>query len=149
MLLIFAIASVASVVGYRLYRMVMNTPIPQQTKLIDCTNAVATCSFTPRVGYSFNMVMVEQCQFTGRVQILRGMEHVADLEIDSDKMKQCNWLQTKGIPEAWILTWDLGLERYLDPGKEHRLVFSFQKPFPTNASIWMTWLERAGNFRRK
>jgi|ERR1043166_12322 hypothetical protein len=151
-LLTLPIVLVLGFVGYSLYRRAMNAPIPRQAKLVDCTGAVVTCSFTPRKAHAFSMLMVEQCQFTGRVQILRAGQQVGDFGIDSDRMKQCNWLQTKGIPEAWILTDHLytnypGLQRFLTPGEEHQIVFSFQYAPVTNASIWMTWHERAEDFR--
>ena len=155
-LLTLALVFVFGFIGhslYRLYRRAMNTPIPREAKLIDCTGTAVTCSFTPRKAFAFSMVMDEQCQFTGRVQIIRAGQQVADFTIDSDHMKQCNWLQTKGIPYAWILTDDLytndhGLQRFFAPGEEHQIVFSFQHPPVTNASIWMTWQERAEDFRR-
>jgi len=153
-LLALSIVSVLGFAGYSLYRRAMNTPIPRQAKLIDCTGAVVACSFTPRKAHAFSMLMVEQCQFTGRVQIIRASQQVAEFTIDSSRMKHCNWLQTRGIPEAWILTDDLytnypGLQGFLTPGEEHQIVFSFQHPPVTNASIWMTWHERAEDFRRQ
>jgi len=152
-LLTLIILSVFGLIGHHFWSMAVNTPIPVQAKLIDCTGAVIKCSFTPRKADAFDMLMVEQCQFTGRVQIIRAGQQVADFTIDSDRMKYCNWLQTKGIPEAWNLTGDLytnypGLSRFLAPGEEHQIIFSFQHPPATNASIWMTWHERAEDFRR-
>ena len=152
-LLDLAIVLILAFAGYSLYRRAMNTPIPRQAKFVDCTGAVLRCSFTPCKAQAFSMLMVEQCQFTGRVQILRAGQQVADFAIDSDRMKHCNRQLTNGLSEAWILADDLytnypGLQRFLAPGEEHQIVFSFQHPPVTNASIWMTWQERYADFRR-
>lgn len=140
-------------IGHFFYRKAMNTSIPRQAKLIDCTGAVVTCSFTPRKAEAFSMLMVEQCQFTGRVQIVRAGQQVADFVIDSRRMKHCNVQLTTGVSEAWILTDDLktnypGLQRFLAPREEHQIVFSFPHPPVTNAAIWMTWFEHYGDFKR-
>jgi len=140
-------------IGYFFYHRAMKTLIPGRAKLIDCTGAVVTCSFTPRKAEAFSMLMVEQCQFTGRVQIVRAGQQVADFVIDSKRMRHQNLRLTTGVSEAWILTDDLrtnypGLQRFLTPGEEHQIIFSFPHPPVTNASIWMSWFERYRDFKR-
>jgi len=91
--------------------------------------------------------------FAGRVQISIESQPVAEFEIDAQRTRQCNWLQTQGIPVGFILSDHLytnypGLQRYLTPGSTHHITFTFQRTPATNASIWMTWLERYEDFRR-
>jgi len=141
-------------VVHSFYLRAMHTPMPQQSKLIDCTGSVVTCSFNPRKGYAFSMVMAGDSRLSGEVRIERRGNEVVVFNIDSQRGKPCNWLQTRGIPEAWILTDDLytnypGLQQYLTTGDEHRITFAFEHPPATNASVWMTWLEAYKDVRAK
>jgi len=152
--LVLGVILVVGFVVHSFYLRAMHTPIPRQSKLIDCTGSVVTCSFTPRKGYAIAMVMAGDHRLNGEVRIERHGAEVGAFNIDSQRGKPCNWLQTKGIPEAWILTADLhtnylGLQRYLTAGDEHRITFAFEHPPDTNASIWMTWLEEYKDVRAK
>ena len=40
--------------------------------------------------------------FAGRVQISIESQPVAEFEIDAQRTRQCNWLQTQGIPVGFI-----------------------------------------------
>jgi len=152
--LVVAVILAVGFLVHSFYLRAMRTPMPRQSKLIDCTGSVVTCSFTPRKGYTFAMVMAGDSRLSGEVRIERRGEEVIAFNIDSQRGKPCNWLQTKGIPEAWILTGDLytnypGLQRYLTTGDEHRITFAFEHPPDTNASVWMTWLETYKDVRAK
>jgi hypothetical protein len=152
--LVVGVIVAVGLVVHSFYLRTMHTPIPRHSKLIDCTGSVVTCSFTPRKGYTFEMLMAGDYRLRGQVRIERRGAEVAAFNIDSQRGKECNWLQTKGILEAWILTADLhtnypGLQRYLTAGDEHRITFAFEHPPDTNASIWMTWLEAYKDVRAK
>ena len=132
------------------YRRIINTPITQESKLVDCTGAVVACSFTPPKGWGFSMVMAGDSPFSGQVRIERQGNAVVTFGIDSRRAKHCNWLQAKGIPEAWIITeHPPGLQQHLVAGDEHKIIFAFDRAPDTNASIWMKWIEAYGDGRRK
>ena len=161
------VVGLLALAGQRLYRMAMSTPMGRQAKLVDCTGAVLTCSFTPRKAHVFSMVMATPeltamewdasrrppFEFVGRVQISTSSQQVVEFEINSLPTRQCNWLQRQGAPVSFILsdhlhTNNAGLQQYLTPGQEHRMTITFERAPPTNASIWMTWHERYEDFRK-
>jgi hypothetical protein len=141
-----------SLAGHRLYRMAMSTPIPRQVKLVDCTGPVLNCTFTAPKAYGFAMLMAAPQQadldFSGLVRISSGAEQLLEFEISSGRTRSCTWLQSQGIPSASILTDDLhpkypGLE--LSPGRTYQATVSFTRSPPPGCSIWMSWLEHAGD----
>ena len=144
-------ASLLSLGGHRFYRMALSTPVPHQAKLVDCTGPVLNCSFIAPKGYGFSMVMAGPQQaaldFSGLVRLSSTSDQPLEFEIVSDRTRSCTWLQSQGIPSASIMTDALhprypGLE--FSAGRKYQVAVSFTRSPPPGCSVWMTWLEHAG-----
>lgn len=146
------VAGLLSFVGHRLYRIAVNTPVPRSAKLFDCTDPVLNCSFTAPKAYGFTMLIAAPSQlnhdFFGSVRISDESTQTFEFEISSERMTPCNWLERTGPPSAYILTGRFhpkypALE--LSAGRRYQITLSFTRTPPTNCSIWMHWIEHAGD----
>jgi hypothetical protein len=134
------------------------TKVPRQIKLAECTNAVLSIHFLRPKGNHFNLVLATPSvgdepmggpnrppfTFSGHIRVLAPSS--ADLPISSEQCERCNWLQSRGIPVGYILTWNLRtnyprFDQLLSAGGEAHLEVGFEQPPPTNTSLWLTWLQ--------
>lgn len=135
------------------------TEVPRQIKLAECTNAVLSIHLLRPKGHHFNLVLATPSvsdetigapyrppfTFSGRIRVVAPSS--ADLPIISQQSERCNWLQSRGIPVGYILTWNLltnypRFDKLLLAGGQAHLDVGFEQLPPTNTSLWLTWLQR-------
>lgn len=146
---LIAIAFIASYAAGYLHRMVENTSIPRNVKLTDCTNRIVSAVFPVPKGILFHLVLGGASEFSGAGVVHVGTNKVHELQFNDATATPCNWLDREGYPDARILTWETELPFDLIGGSLAKIEMSFEKMPPTNATLWMCFIQRWGDVKQE
>lgn len=143
-----------------------NHPEPTAQKLLDCTNSVLSMQFKMPETKQFCLVLglhqdkassfsydaKPTREFVGKVEIRQAGTNVVSFPVEYFSAQSCNWLSRHGVPEAYILNWSdqkPWLPDKLRVGVTYELRFEFTENTPTNASLWVSLLQRHVDAKRQ
>jgi hypothetical protein len=138
---------VACVVGY-FYRMAQNTSMPRRVKLAECTNQIVSAFFPVPKGMLFHIVLGGADEFSGSGVVYVETNKVQEFHFDSTTATPCNWLDNKGYSNAHILNWNTEPRLQLTAGTSANITVSFERPPPTNATLWISFVQRYADLKK-
>ena len=138
-------------VNYKIHRI----PLPKREKLADCT--IQSLSFPISVRYHepYHLLLglphssPGLLAFRGEVQMRQSTGLVARVQISSDDLTQCNWLDGDPGMTGYILTWSRTnrgerLSDVLVKGQSYDVQVSFSKTPPLGSSLWLSSIGKVG-----
>jgi hypothetical protein len=149
MAFVVPVVLVAACAGGYLYRMAQNTSIPQRVKLMDCTNQIVTADFHVPKGMLFHLVLGGATSFSGTDSVREGTNVIDEFQFSDAAAMKCNWLDSRGYPHAKILNWKSHEPLPLRIGSVAQFTVAFTTPPPTNATIWLTYVQRYGDTKKR
>jgi hypothetical protein len=138
----------ACAAGY-LYRAAQNTSVPRLVKLTNCTNQIVAAVFRAPKGMLFHLVLGGASEFSGSGVVHVGTNKVQEFQFDDATATRCNWLDDKGYPNARILNWNAEPRLNLAAGSSAVIKVSFEKMPPTNATLWISFVQRYGDMKKE
>ena len=126
--------------------------VPVEHRLADCTNSTLRFQMTIQEfpPYQFLLGMPQtasgQLSFRGEVVVSQSTGTVARVQIGSDAITSCNWLD--GL-SGYILTWGRTnradrLESFLRRGHTYDVEIRFSEQPPPESSFWLSAMGRVG-----
>ena len=132
-------------------------PIPQYEKLADFTSKSLAFPMTVRFHDPYHLVLsvshssTGPLSFRGEVEIRQRTQLVARIQISSDDVEPCNWLDQMPGPglAGYILRWSRTnpgerLDELLANGQSYDVTVSFSHQPPRDCSLWLASMGRVG-----